>query len=104
MSKNENKENWLNLVKKYETSGLSQKAFCEKNNLKLSSFRYWVSKASSNPSDKKDYKEEFEFASISISQEISSAIAVEASGISISVSGDYDEILLLRLIKTLKNI
>ena len=103
MSKNENKENWLNLVKKYETSGLSQKAFCEKNNLKLSSFSYWVSKAS-NPSDKKDYKEEFEFASVSISQEISSAIAVEVSGISISVSADYDEILLLRLIKTLKKI
>ncbi|WP_129600353.1 IS66 family insertion sequence element accessory protein TnpA [Anaerophilus nitritogenes] len=82
MNKDKNKEMWINRVNEYKASGLPQKAWYAKNDVKLGSFRYWVTKVFSNPSDN---KEEFEFASVSISKEFSPAIAVEINGVTLSV-------------------
>jgi hypothetical protein len=34
-------EEWLTLVRSWEESGLSQRAFCQKHELKLATFGYW---------------------------------------------------------------
>lgn len=37
-------ENMLQLVELYEESGLSQRAFCQEQHLKVSQFTYWIHK------------------------------------------------------------
>ena len=46
----------------------------------------------------------FAFATVSISRDFSPAIVLEINGINLSLTEDYDENLLLKLIKTLKKL
>ena len=48
---------WLAKIAEFKQSTLSQREWCRQNNLKLSTFKYWLSRSEYNPSDK---KEEFE--------------------------------------------
>ena len=101
MDKEKNRKMWLAKIAEFKQSTLSQREWCRQNNLKLSTFKYWLCRSEYNPSDK---KEEFEFARVSISKEASPAIAVEINGITLSVNDNYDELLLIKLIKTLKKL
>lgn len=101
MDKGKNREIWLNRINEYKSSGLSQKVWCTENDLKFSSFKYWLARSNENPSDNNGA---FEFASVSISKENFSAIAVEVNGVTLSVNNDYDEMLLIKLLKTLKKL
>ncbi|AKL95597.1 hypothetical protein CACET_c21500 [Clostridium aceticum] len=76
MKLKENREIWINRVEDYKLSGLTQKAWCEKNGLKTSTFSYWIrnfNEASSTTSDNL-VSSGFEFASVSISQDFSSTV------------------------------
>ena len=106
MKLNENREIWVKRVEDYKSSNLTQKEWSEKNGIKVSALRYWLRNldgaskiASDNFSDS-----EFEFASVSITQDFSSALCLEIKDVKLSITNDYDEILLLKLIKTLKKL
>ena len=100
MKLNENREIWISGVKDFRTSNLTQKAWCEKNNFKVSALRYWLrnlEEASNIDSGNVD-SPGFEFATVSISRDFSSAVILEINSVKLSLTNDYDEILLIRLI------
>jgi transposase-like protein len=106
MKLKENREIWINRVKDYRASSLTQKAWCEKNGVKVSALRYWLrtlreeAKVAADNSPSSDY----EFAVVSIAQDTSPAVILEIQDVKLSITNDYDEILLLKLIKTLKKL
>lgn len=106
MKLNENREIWVNRVKDFKASNLTQKSWCEKNGIKISALRYWlrnlyeVSSIDSGNSNSPG----FEFTTVSISSGFSSAVVLEINGVKLSLTEDYDEFLLLKLIRTLKKL
>ncbi|WKY46609.1 hypothetical protein Q5O24_07465 [Eubacteriaceae bacterium ES3] len=77
MEKSENRILWEERIKAQLASGLTQRQWCEKNNLALSAFRYWklrISKANRDLNDlePQEFAEEtVNFAGIVIAPEIS---------------------------------
>lgn len=37
-----NKEQWLNIIKERQTSGLTIKAWCRQNNIRVNAYYYWL--------------------------------------------------------------
>lgn len=106
MNLNENREVWVNRVDDFKSRNLTQAAWCEKNGVKVSALRYWLrnlSETSTIVADAPPYCE-FEFASVSIAQDFSSALVIEIKGVKLSITSNYDEMLLLKLIRTLKKL
>jgi len=100
----ENREIWIKRVEEYKSSGLSQKTWCEENGIKATSLRYWVMKLN-NKSATRLNDSSIEFASVSITEEQSfPAVVLEIKDVKLSVTSNYDEILLIKLIKTLKKL
>lgn len=106
MKLNENKELWVQRVEEFKSSNLNQTTWCEENEIKVSSLRYWLRKLDPNSVVKPDNPSDgFEFASVSITEaQISSAVTLEIKDVKLSIVKDYDEMLLLKLIKTLKKL
>lgn len=106
MKLEENREIWINRVNDYRFSNLTQKAWSEKNGVSVSALRYWIrnldeeSVVASNNSAFTG----FEFASVSVSRDNISSLVIEINDVKLSITGDYDEVLLLRLIRTLKKL
>ena len=48
MKKTKTKEEWKDIVEKYDNSGLSASKFCDNNNIPKSTFQYWIKKYSKN--------------------------------------------------------
>ncbi len=106
MKLQENREIWINRVEDYKTSNLTQIAWAEQNQIKVSALRYWLRKLEDkiNTSSNIATSSEFEFASVSISPDNVSDLVIEIKDVKLCISGDYNEGLLLRLIKTLKKL
>lgn len=106
MKLNENREIWVNRVKDFRASNLTQKAWCEKNSLKVSALRYWLKNLDEAYSIDSGNSNSpgFEFATVSISRDFSPAIVLEMNGVKLSLTNDFDETLLLRLVTTLKKL
>jgi len=101
----ENKEIWLKRVEEYRSSGLSQKTWCEENGVKATSLRYWIMKLNKSQSVTKLNDSPVEFASVSITEEESfPSVVLEIKDIKLSITNNYDEILLLKVINTLRKI
>lgn len=106
MSLNDNREIWISRIDDFKSSNLTQKAWCEKNDVKISTLRYWIRKLS--------YTEyaaatdsgfsEFEFASVSISKESSPSLVLECKDVKLSIAEDFDEPLLIKLLRTLRKL
>ncbi|AHM57335.1 hypothetical protein EAL2_c20550 [Peptoclostridium acidaminophilum DSM 3953] len=100
MSLNDNREIWVSRIDEFRSSNLTQKAWCEKNDVKISTLRYWIRKLSytecsvSNDSGFSG----FEFASVSISKEYSPPLALEFKDVKLSIAEDFDETLLIKLL------
>lgn len=106
MKLNENKELWAQRVEEFKSSNLNQTTWCTEKEIKVSSLRYWLRKLDpksvANPDNLSDG---FEFTSVSITEtQMSSALTLETKDIKLSISNDYDEMLLLKLIKTLRKL
>ncbi len=101
----ENRELWIKCVEEYKSSGLSQKSWCEQNSVKATSLRYWIMKLNKGQSVTKLNDSPIEFARISITEEESfPSIVLEIKDIKLSITNNYDEILLLKVINTLRKI
>ncbi|MBU5427018.1 hypothetical protein KQI41_11395 [Tissierella pigra] len=106
MKLNENKELWTQRVEEFKSSNLNQTTWCEKNNIKVSSLRYWLRKLDNNSFTKPvNSSDAFEFACVSIAEDQASpAVTLEIKDVRLAITNDYDEVLLLKLIKTLKKL
>ena len=103
LKRDEKREIWANRIDEFKASNLSQRAWCEEKGININTFRYWLKEAAvtcpTNPSDG------FELASISIMKDsYCPEVTLEVKDIKLSITADYDEMLLLRLIKTLKKL
>ncbi len=106
MKLEENREIWINRLSDYKSSNLTQKAWSEKNGVNASALRYWIRKFDEESiiDLSNSASAGFEFASVSIAQDSASSLAIEIKDVRLSITGDYDEGLLLRLIKSLKKL
>ncbi|WP_034328700.1 IS66 family insertion sequence element accessory protein TnpA [Alkaliphilus transvaalensis] len=106
MKLNKNREIWINRVEEYNSSNLTQKAWCENNGVNVSALRYWIRNLSEESSIESATTPSsgFEFASVSITQDSSPTVTLEIQDVKLSIAIDYDEVLLLKLIKTLKKL
>ena len=46
-------EEWLQLIERYQASGLQQKEFCQQHEISLSTFQYWLYRRSKSKSRSK---------------------------------------------------
>lgn len=101
-----NREIWVERVNEYKNSNLSQRVWCEQNGVNVSALRYWLRnlREISNFSLSEHTSSEFEFANVSITQDLSQMLMIEIQGVKLSITNNYDEILLLKLIKTLRKL
>lgn len=106
MKSKDNRDLWISRVEDFRSSQLTQVAWCEQNDVKVGALRYWIGKLSREESDGKSDSElsRFEFASVSIAQESPSAFTLEVSDVKLLVADDFDEQLLLKIIKTLRKL
>jgi hypothetical protein len=65
----EKKQSWIKKIQDYENSGLSFKAWCEKNNEKIHTFQYWRRKLKEHRVPRIEF-EELKDASLSFAIEI----------------------------------
>ena len=105
MKLEENREIWLRRVEDFKASKLSQVAWSRENSVSVSSLRYWLRKLKEPESSILKSPEPALFASVLITEDKSDfPLVIEVSNIKISLANNYDETLLLKLIKTLKKL
>lgn len=103
MKLNENREIWVQRVDDFKSSNLNQTDWSKANGVSVSTLRYWIRKLDGKLTTKPvDDSSEFEFASVSITEEQAGpTIILEVKDVRLSITNDYDEMLLLKLVKTL---
>lgn len=102
---------WEQILSDQFQSGLTKSKWCAENDINIHSFRYWKRKISYFKSDNSSInnskpEDKFEWASVLLSSDSDKAsrIDLDVSGIKISISPEFDETLLIRLIKVLKKL
>lgn len=100
-----NRELWVQRVKEFKDSNLSQAAWCRENKINIGALRYWIKKLdNSNTSDDKSTPI-VEFASTSFASNNSSpSIDLVINDVRLILTNNYDETLLLKLIGSLKKL
>lgn len=91
-------DEWIDLVKKYETSGKSMAAFCREVSLAQTTFSYWVKKFSSKKEPNKLIKIK------QISQNKVLGIELVIDGIKIDIPMTYPSEKISKLIVTLREV
>lgn len=104
MKLEENRDIWMGRVKEFKASNLSQVAWSRDNGINVSALRYWLKKLNDSSIVTRESPSIVEFASVSIAEDNTSPIVVEINSIRISITNNYDEILLLKVINTLRKI
>lgn len=105
MKLEENKEIWIERVKEFKASNLSQVAWSKVNGVNVSGLRYWLRKLNHANILTPEAVSIVEFASVSITEDNSfSPIQIEINSIKLSISNNYDETFLLKLINSLRKI
>lgn len=105
MKSEENKEVWIRRVEEFKASNLSQGAWSRENGVNASNLRYWLKKLNDSNTSTKETPSIVEFAAVSITEDnYLSPIEIEVNNIKISITSNYDEILLLKLINSLRKI
>jgi hypothetical protein len=90
---------WRQQVEAYKASGISRKEYCEKNQIKLSTFDYWRKKFSS-PGEKKGSA----WIPIKIAEDSSLGIDLRVGSVTIAVKPGFDRALLTELLQTISAI
>ena len=113
MVKSEKRLIWEERIDKQLTSGLTQRQWCEENNLALSAFRYWKLRISKE-SRKTDHKEQVQtadFAGVIIAPETASekslldaptVIEIRISDAIIMIPSDFSENHLMNIIRAFR--
>ncbi len=105
MKLEENREIWIKRVEAFKASKLSQVAWSRENGINVSGLRYWLRKLNDSNLDTKESTSLVEFASVSITEvNCLSPIVIEINNVKVSLTNDYDEAFLLKLINTLRKI
>jgi hypothetical protein len=118
-----NREKWSKYIQVQENSGISQRKWCEANQVNHHNFRYWrqrlkredtnINQAGMNATTQD--AERFEFAEVLVQPEIRNgaatiatpmlgSIQLEISGMFLTIPETYTEGFLLRLIRTLNRL
>lgn len=102
----DNRENWINRVNDFNASNLSQTTWAKNNGINVSALRYWLKKLdNSNGTSLEGSLTPFEFASVSITgKESLPSVVLEINDVKLSITDDFDETLLLRIIKALRKL
>jgi hypothetical protein len=101
MATNPEKTNyWLQQIEALKSSGLTQRAYCEKYQIKLSTLGYWCQKLNRS---KKEFKKSNQsgWIPIQISEEGSSGIELRVGRIAIAIKPGFDPALLTELLRTI---
>ena len=105
MKLEENRELWVKRVEEFKTSNLSQVAWSRENRVNVSGLRYWLRKLNGPATYAKESLPVVEFASVSITEDrIFTPIEIEINNVKLSITNNYDETLLLKLISSLKKL
>jgi arginyl-tRNA--protein-N-Asp/Glu arginylyltransferase len=91
-------EYWNQVVDDFLLSGLTQVEYARQKGLKLYSLGYWVRKRQST------FKGFVEVKDTPITLDQTSKIEITFNKMKIAVTGSYDEELLLRVLRTVKNV
>lgn len=89
---------WNNIIAEYATSGLTQKEYACQNNLKPATLSYWVRKHNTS------FKGFIEANNSASLVDCASKIDISFNKMKISVIGAYDEELLLKVLRTVKQV
>ena len=102
----EKREIWANRIEEFKTKNLSQKAWCEEQGLNVNTFRYWLKKLEGTAVAHSDnFSDGFELASVSIMKDSHCPeVTLEVKDVKLSITEDYDEMLLIKLLKTLRKL
>jgi len=89
-------DQWRQHVEAYRTSGLTRKAYCERNQIKESAFGYWCTKMKRAEKSQDDL-----WIPLQISEERSSGIDIRFGRITLEVKPGFDKALLVDLLRTI---
>lgn len=104
-SKQANKQTWASTIQEQQISGKTQKAWCHENNVNVHNFAYWKKRLSSTSIQETTFESgsAFEWASVIVENNTrASRLEIKVGAVSIYLESDYDEQLLVKLIKTLQ--
>jgi len=91
---------WRQQIEALKSSGLSRKAYCEKNQIKLSTLDYWRRKLSRSE-EKINGAKETGWIPVRISDDESSGIDLRIGRITVVVKPGFDQTLLTELLRTI---
>ncbi len=94
----ETKERWQRHIEDFKSSGLTRKAYCEKQQINVSTFDYWREKL--DPSEKRK-QQDTGWVPVKIAEDVSPAIDVRIGRIAIAVKPGFDRALLIELLQTI---
>jgi len=89
---------WLRHVHALQSSGLTRRAYCERNQVKLSTFGYWCHKFNSSI---KSGVHEAGWIPVQIRDEEHSGIDLRIGRVNISVKPGFDPLLLADVLRTI---
>jgi transposase-like protein len=92
---------WEERVVSWQASGLSQKAWCEREGVPLSTLRYWRQKLRGGSAPDLESEPASRFIPVSLTQ-AKTALTIRAGGLSIEVAPDIDLDLLENVLRILK--
>lgn len=95
---NNKSEYWNKVIADFMTSGLTQIEYARQNNLKLPTLGYWIRKHNTSFNGFIEAKETAPVI------DHTSKIEISFNKMKISITGAYDEDLLLRVLRTVKNV
>lgn len=90
---------WLRHIKALEESGLSRRAYCEQNHVKLSTLGYWCQKL--NPAKASNKVHEAGWIPLQINEDEPSGIDLRIGRITIEVKCGFDPSLLADVLRTI---
>lgn len=101
-------ELWQSRISAYRSSGLTAKAWCDQNNVSISSLRYWITRFNKTVEEESAETEDTIFARLPTEAEIitmspSVPAVIVAGGLRIELSADCPHELLGTLIRILRS-
>lgn len=91
---------WRQHVESYRSSGLTRKAYCERNQIKESTFGYWCKKMKRTEQGLDKCLEPM-WIPLQVSEERSSGINIRFGNITLEIKPGFDKTLLVELLRTI---
>ena len=104
MENQENFDVWKRHIEEWNKSGLSQKDYCNKNNLKISTFGYWRRKLSETPIKKDEIFEVNKKMRLPFDLRREPVMELTVNGVTIKFGMDMTINRLVEIVKALKEL